>query len=121
MRILLILLALLSVFPTVTGNLHAEDVETPLYTNWSKFPVGTSVTQKSTVTENNVSVITTTITTLISKTERNLILSKVVSSNATGTLIKNDPIESTINRMFPVLPGVDKTKIGRPQGSQASG
>lgn len=99
----------------------AEEVEAPLYTNWSKFPVGTTVTQKATMTEQGKTITTTTVVKLIEKNEKQLLLSKVVSSDSTGQLVTNDPIEATIRRMFPLFPGVDKTKIGRPQGSQNSG
>ena len=110
-------------FGLVVGILqsYGEEVENPQYTNWSKFPVGTSVTTRNIVSNAGKSVTTTTTTKLISKTENSLILSTVISSDATGMLITNDPWEKTIKRMFPLLPGVDKTKIGRPQGAMATG
>ena len=100
---------------------QAEEVEAPLYTNWSKFPVGTTVTQKATMTQLGKTITTTTVVKLIEKNDKHVLLTKVVSSDGTGQVITNDPIPTTIRRMFPVFPGVDKTKIGRPQGSQNSG
>jgi hypothetical protein len=102
-------------------QVQGEDVENPQYTNWSRFPVGTSVTTKDQVIKDNKSITTITTTKLISKTEKNIILSTVVSSDATGMLVTNDPWETVIKRQFPLLPGVDKTKIGRPQGTIATG
>lgn len=114
------LLVLSSVLSFLAGS-HAEEVEAPLYTNWSKFPVGTTVTQKATMTQLGKTITTTTVVRLIDKNDRNVVISKVISSDGTGMLVTNDPIETTVRRMFPLFPGVDKTKIGRPQGSEASG
>lgn len=109
------------VFLIIPISTYAEDVENPQFSNWSKFPVGTEVTSKATVVQNDKTTTTITLVKLVSKSENNLLISSVISSDGTGKLITNDPIEKTINRNFPLLPGVDKTKIGRPQGSQASG
>ncbi len=110
--------ALLAFF---TNSLSAEDVPNPQYQSWNNYPVGTSMTTKSLVSQGNATVTTTTVTRLISRTEKNLVLSSVVSSNATGSFVTNDPIEKTISSRFPLFPGVDKNKIGRPQDSLESG
>lgn len=110
-----------SVVACFTTSTIAEEVEAPLYTNWAKFPVGTTITQKATMTQSGKTITTTTVVKLIDKNDRNVVISKVISSDGTGTLVTNDPIETTIRRKFPLFPGVDKTKIGRPQGAEASG
>ena len=115
------IVSITALFLVLSVNAIADEVENPQYTNWAKFPVGTSVTTKATVTQGDKKATTITLTRLLNKTDKNLIVSTVIASDGTGSLITNDPIEKTINRMFPVLPGVDKTKIGRPQGSQANG
>lgn len=105
----------------ISSVAFSEDVDNPQYINWVKFPVGTEVTSTATVSQNGKTTTTTTIIRLLNKSEKNVILSTVISSDGTGSLVTNDPIEKTVNRNFPLLPGVDRTKIGRPQGSQASG
>lgn len=109
-------------FAVVSHQVQAQFVEHPSFTNWSKFPVGTSVTIKTRNTGKSMKVIETiAVSTLLQKTEKSVVVSLVISSNATGQWIKNDPIESTVKRDFPLLPGVDKTRIGRPQGITQSG
>lgn len=114
-------LAIVALLVCCLATTNAEEVEAPLYTNWSKFPVGTTVTQKASMTQQGKTITTTTVVKLIEKNDRHVIISKVISSDGTGQVVTNDPIETTIRRMFPLFPGVDKTKIGRPQGSQVSG
>jgi len=106
---------------SVSGRSVADEVEHPTYTNWARFPVGTKVTMKSTTTIKGQQTESLTITTLIRKDEKSLVISKrFKTDNPIGTQT-DDPVESTIKRMFPLLPGVDKSKIGKPQGDGPSG
>ena len=62
-------LAAIALLLALSAPLKAEDVEAPLYTNWSRFPIGTSVTMKATVTQLGQTTITTTRTKLVSKSD----------------------------------------------------
>ena len=99
----------------------AEDVENPTYTNWAKFAIGTTVTNKAVTMQNGARVETFTTTILVSKTEKELVVSSQISSDGTGKKIQNDVNLMKVNRLFPLLPGVDKTRIGRPQGAKEQG
>ena len=114
-------IAILSLMILSGAVVSGEEVENPAYTNWARFPVGTKVTNKAVTTQNGQKVETTTTTTLIRKDEKGLLLTWVITSDGTGVAIKNDVNELKVNRMFPLLPGVDKTKIGRPQGVKSQG
>lgn len=106
-----------SLILTLLGTAKAQFVEHPSYTNWNRFPIGTSVTLKSQNVGKLGKVIeTTTVIKLVTKTDKEVVISRQITSNATGEMVKNDPFESSIKKNFPLLPGVDKTKIGRPQG-----
>jgi len=114
-------IAMISLMMISGTVVFGEEVENPSYTNWARFPVGTKVVTKAVTTQNGQSVQSITTTTLVRKNEKSLLLTWFVSSDGTGKLIQNDVNELKVNRMFPLFPGVDKTKIGRPQGVKSQG
>jgi hypothetical protein len=122
MKSLLLSLTVPYCFVIAVAFPQAEFVDHPVYTNWIQFPVGTTVTLHSVnVGKNGNKIETTTVVKLISKSDKDVVISRQITSNATGQTITNDPFESTIRRKFPLFPGVDKSKIGRPQGIIESG
>ncbi len=99
----------------------AEDVENPAYTNWAMFPVNTSIIMKTLATTKEGVIENQTIKTMIKKDEKQIIIMSVTVFDIKGKKQKNDPIEMVIRRGFPLLPGVDRTQIGRPQGIKEKG
>jgi hypothetical protein len=99
----------------------AEEVEHPTYTNWSRFPVGTSVTIRATTTIKNASTIVDTKTTLVSRDDKAIVISKKFGIDDKPGTFSEDGVETTVKRFFPLLPGIDKTRIGKPQGNAGQG
>lgn len=121
-RIGFILVFHFHLFFYLTSAAQAQFVEHPGYTNWNRFPVGTSVTLRSqSVGKSDKTIETTTVMKLVRKTDKEVVISRQITTNATGETIKNEPFESSIKKNFPLFPGVDKTKIGRPQGTGEGG
>lgn len=116
-----ILASAMMLFGLSIVSVLAEDVENPTYTNWAKHGVGTTVTVRSVVRFKDQKTESTTKTTLKRKDEKSLTLESVTTSDATGQVVKNDPVEQIVKRSFPLFPGVDRTKIGRPQGIMEQG
>lgn len=114
-------LAVLSMFFAGFHFLIAEEVENPAYTNWVKFPVNTSIVMKSVATTRDGMIENQIIKTLIKKDENQLVISSVTIFDIHGNKQKNDPVQTVVRRGFPLLPGVDKTQIGRPQGIKERG
>lgn len=119
MRSLPILLGLL-VLPAAS-SLAFEDIEHPIYKNWARFKVGTSVTTTATTVGSSQTIETKTTTKLVELTPEKVVLERVVVSNATGTKVENPPQSLEYARKFFLLPGVKKADLGKPQGAVAEG
>jgi hypothetical protein len=96
---------------------HADVIEHPAFANWSKFPVGTQVTIKSTTTmKGKLTANVTTTTTLAKKDAKAVVIRKAFKVEGQPEPHPDDFVETTIKRDFPVLPGADASKIGKPAG-----
>ena len=94
-------------------------VEHPNYLQWKKFPVGTSVTQKTTTdSEKTVGkTVTVVITTLKEKTAEFLVLeSQATTTYADGRVNKVPAVESKIPREVRLPEGMSGENWGKPKG-----
>lgn len=95
----------------------ADVIEHPAFANWSKFPVGTRVTMRSTTTmKGKVTANVTTTTTLARKDAKAVVIRKAFEVEGQPKPHPEDFVETTIKRDFPLLPGADASKVGKPAG-----
>lgn len=101
----------------VCPMVRADVIEHPAFVNWSKFPVGTRVTVRSTTTmKGRVTANVTTTTTLAKKDAKAVVIRKAFKVEGQPEPHPDDFVETTIKRDFPLLAGTDASKIGKPAG-----
>lgn len=115
----LLSLAFLLNFAALTS---ADQIEHPAWVNWSKFPVGTRVTMRS-VTKIKGTVIATveTTTVLSKKDDKAVVIRKSFAVAGEPKPNPDDYVETTIKRYFPLLPGADPAKVGKPASIAEAG
>lgn len=100
----------------------ADQVEHPAWVNWSKFPVGTRVTMRSvTKIKGMVTATVDTTTLLTKKDDKAVVIRKSFAVAGEPKPNPEDYVETTIKRYFPLLPGADPAKVGKPAGSDENG
>lgn len=106
---------------TATTN-AADQVEHPAWVNWSKFPVGTRVTMRSvTKIKGMVSSTVETTTILTQKNDKAVVIRKSFAVAGEPKPNPDDYVETTIKRYFPLLPGADPSKVGKPAAVAEAG
>ena len=118
-RLLLMVASLL----VSTGSVEAQMVEAPLYTNWSRFPVGTVVTLRTmTETEQgNETEESFTTQRLVLVDEKKLEVEQVFLETTGASPTEETSQTLTHRRWFPLLGGMKKEDIGKPSGAIAQG
>ncbi|MBI1323590.1 hypothetical protein GC170_10450 [bacterium] len=115
---LLALVILQNCFPRIA----ADQIEHPAWVNWSKFPVGTRVTMRSvTKIKGMVSSTVETTTVLMKKDDKAVVIRKSFAVAGEPKPNPDDFVETTIKRYFPLLPGADPSKVGKPAGIAEAG
>ncbi len=104
-----------------THALPFEEIESPLYKSWVRFPVGTTITTRAVTERDGHRAETTTTSQLIASTNDKVVIEAVSVSDATGQRIENPPQRFEYRRVFPLLPGVKKEDVGKPKGVIAEG
>ncbi len=100
----------------------ADRIDHPAWVNWSKFPVGTRVTMRSvTKIKGIVSSTVETTTVLTRKNDNAVVIRKSFAVAGEPKPNPDDYVETTIKRHFPLLPGADPAKVGKPAGIAEAG
>ncbi len=101
----------------------AQIVDSPQYLSWAKAGKGASVTlQSTTVMGDDPTPITSTMVYKLRELNPDkAIIDMVTTTDQTGKTVTNSPQEFTIRRAFPLLPGIKKEDIGRPNDALEKG
>lgn len=103
---------------------RAEEAEHPLYASWAKSPAGTVVVVRE-VTEGREAggprLVVTKRRVLRSIDDRRAVVEETVETETPEGTSRTGPRESVIRRTFPLPPGVDRSRLGRPQQFETRG
>lgn len=118
----IVAIAILAALTTPTRTV-AQIVDSPQYLSWAHAGKGASITMRSTTVmgDDLTPIISTMVYTLTNLAPDKAIVEMVTETNQAGKTVTNPPQEFTIRRAFPLLPGIKKEDIGRPNDALEKG
>jgi hypothetical protein len=116
-------LSALVLIASIGSTAAQETIDNQEFTNWSKYPKGTSITLKTTSTTAGVSSEATITTTLVEVGSDKLVVEYAVVTKSGGMEFKVPPTKRDVTKTITLPKGVEKPKdaSGKPPGTYEDG